>query len=69
VVVEDFSENEITSVVVIERRLELRAQLLDCVMCVERQQVADRLFVVTRHEYHTWTGSRDNIASLSHLDR
>ena len=65
VVVKDFSNDEITSVVFINSGNELRPQLLDGVVYVERQQVADRLLVITRHEYHTWVHTTQAVNGIT----
>jgi len=53
VVVENFCDHEIPRLVFAQRRNDAGAKLPDCVVPVQRHEVADRLLVVTRHKYHT----------------
>jgi len=53
VVVQHFCDDEIPRLVFIKSRNKLRSQLFDCIVSVQRQEIAYWLLVLTRHKYHT----------------
>jgi len=54
VVVKHFGDDEIAGITFVKSGNELRAQLLDCIVLVQCQQVTYWLLVVAWHKYHTW---------------